>query len=119
MYDRAALIALPASLRRRYVRELHARLPTGCRGLLITLEYPPHERQGPPFALEDADVRALYEPGWRVERLERRDILAGQPAFAAEGVTALHTSAYRLEHVSQNRTLRADRVSRSRRGKRP
>lgn len=45
MYDRAALIALPPPLRHRHVRELHARLPAGCRGLLITLEYPQHEKQ--------------------------------------------------------------------------
>jgi thiopurine S-methyltransferase len=100
VYDRAALIALPAPLRRRYVEDLHGCLPRGCRGLLIALEYPPHEKDGPPFPLTAGDVRALYEPEWRVDPLERRDILAEQPAFAAEGVTSLHTSAYRLEHVS-------------------
>lgn len=81
VYDRAALIALPPPLRRRYVHELHALLPTGCRGLLITLEYPPHEKQGPPFAAPEAEVRELYGRDWRVETLERRDILAQQPGF--------------------------------------
>ena len=41
VYDRAALIALPPPMRERYVHELHARLPSGCRGLLVTLDYPP------------------------------------------------------------------------------
>src|SRR3970282_2229880 len=40
VFDRAALIALPAQMRQRYVDELHALLPAGCRGLLHTLEYP-------------------------------------------------------------------------------
>ncbi|KAA0068704.1 thiopurine S-methyltransferase [Rhodanobacter sp. T12-5] len=96
VYDRAALIALPPELRLRYVRELHAHLPAGCSALLITLEYPPHEKQGPPFAVLEAEVRELYGRNWSVTTLERRDILAQQPGFVAEGVTALETVAYRL-----------------------
>ena len=96
IYDRAALIALPADLRRRYAREVYAKLPTGCRGLLITLEYPQDEKQGPPFSVPEAEVMACFGPDWEVEVLERRDILAQQPAFQAEGVTALDTVAYRL-----------------------
>jgi thiopurine S-methyltransferase len=96
VYDRAALIALPQSLRRRYVRELHAQLPAGCRGLLISLEYPPHEKQGPPFSVREAEVRDLYGRDWQVQILERRDILAQQPGFVAEGVSELETVAYQL-----------------------
>ena len=100
VFDRAALIALPPDLRTRYVRELYARLPAGCRGLLITLEYPAAEKQGPPFTVPEAEVRASYGRAWDVEALERRDILAQQPAFQAEGVTALHTVVYRLRKVA-------------------
>ena len=96
VYDRAALIALPPPLRRRYVRELHAQLPVGGHGLLIALEYPLHEKQGPPFAVPEAEVRELYDRDWRVETLERRDILAQQTGFVAEGVSALETVVYRL-----------------------
>lgn len=97
VYDRAALIALPPALRRRYAGELYARLPQGCSGLLITLEYPQHEKAGPPFSVPDEEVRALYGDAWRLELLERRDILAQQPGFQAEGVTGLHTSAWRMQ----------------------
>ncbi len=96
VFDRAALIALPPELRQRYVDELYARLPAGCRGLLITLEYPPHEKQGPPFTVTEAEVRTLYDRDWEVEVLERRDILAQQPNFIEEGVTALEAVVYRL-----------------------
>lgn len=96
VYDRAALIALPPATRTRYVGELYARLPPGCRGLLITLEYPQHQKNGPPFSVEEAEVRRLYTPRWQVESLERRDVLAAQPNFIEEGVTALSTSVYRL-----------------------
>lgn len=95
--DRAALIALPRDLRERYARELYAKLRPGCRGLLITLEYPQHEKAGPPFSVDEAEVHALFDRDWRVELLERRDILDSQPAFVAEGVTALRTAVYRLD----------------------
>ena len=95
-YDRAALIALPPALRARYVDELYARLPAGCDGLIVTLEYPQHEKDGPPFSVDEAEVRERYAPRWHVDLLERRDILGNEPRFAAEGVTALATAVYRL-----------------------
>lgn len=97
VFDRAALIALPPPLQQRYVGELQARLRPGCRGLLVTLEYPQEEKAGPPFSVPEAEVRALYERDWQVNTLERRDILASQPRFVEEGVTALATAAYRLD----------------------
>ena len=97
VYDRAAVIALPPELRARYVGELYARLPQGCRGLLITLEYPQDEKQGPPFSVAEAEVMERFGRDWEVEVLERRDILAQQPGFQAEGVSALETVVYRME----------------------
>ena len=98
VYDRAALIALPAELRRRYRDTVYARLPRGCRGLLVTLEYPQSEKQGPPFSVDGDEVDALFGDAWSVECLERNDILDQQPGFVAEGVSALHIAAYRLQH---------------------
>lgn len=97
VYDRAALIALPPDLRARYVGELYAQLPQGCRGLLVTLEYPQQEKQGPPFSVPESEVMERFGRDWDVEVLERRDILEGQPSFRAEGVTVLETVVYRLE----------------------
>lgn len=93
VYDRAALVALPPDLRRRYAGELYARLPRDCRGLLITLEYPQHEKAGPPFSVGEAEVFERFSPQWQVDVLERRDILAHEPGF---GVSALETAVYRL-----------------------
>lgn len=101
VFDRAALIALPPAMRVRYAHGLLAALPPACRGLLVTLEYPQHEKSGPPFSVAEEEVRSLYGGGWRIEVLERRDILAEQPGFIAEGVTALETVAYRLQAEAQ------------------
>jgi thiopurine S-methyltransferase len=97
VYDRAAVIALPAPMRERYAREVYARLPTGCRGLMITLEYPQAEMDGPPFSVDGGQVEALFEADWSIGLLERRDILAAQPKFQEAGVSSLHTSVYRLQ----------------------
>ena len=96
-FDRAAIIALPRGLRERYARETYARLPQGCTGLMITLEYPEHEKQGPPFSVREAEVRDLFEADWTVELLARRDILRYQDTFRNEGVTSLHAVAYRMQ----------------------
>lgn len=46
----------------------------------------------------DADaVHALFDTQWRVQQLERRDILDQEPRFRADGVTALSTGVYRLQ----------------------
>jgi thiopurine S-methyltransferase len=96
IYDRAAMIALPPPLRGDYADKVYARLPAHCRGLLITLEYPQAQMDGPPFSIAAADIDALIGDTWDVDRLERRDILAGQPGFRDDGITSLHTSVYRL-----------------------
>lgn len=98
VYDRAALIALPPELRQHYRDTLYARLAGGCRGLLITLEYPQNEKQGPPFSVEQSEVERLFNARWHPSLLERRDILAQEPGFIAQGVTALSTAVYRLQH---------------------
>ena len=103
LYDRAALIALPRTMRDTYVGETQARLPAGCRGLLVTLEYPPHEKAGPPFPVDAAEVERLYGRDWEIARIDRRDILASEPRFLEEGVTALHTAAWRLVKTAQPR----------------
>ena len=98
VYDRAALIALPPSMRERYLSSVYGALPAACRGLLITLEYPQLEKSGPPFSVSESEVRSGLS-GWSVELLERRDILAAQPKFIEEGVTALSTAAYSLARL--------------------
>jgi thiopurine S-methyltransferase len=97
VFDRAALIALPPDMRRRYAGELYASLPSGCRGLLVTLEYPQHEKDGPPFSVGEDEVRALYGRDWRVERLERRPIPREHPGRVV-GVSRLETAVYALQH---------------------
>ena len=95
VFDRAALIALPPELRQRYAREVYAKLPADCRGLLITLEYPQAERDGPPFSVLQDEVLPLYSADWDIELLERRPIPPEHPGYVA-GVSQLDTAVYVL-----------------------
>lgn len=70
-YDRAALVALPESLRSDYVELLKHKLPRGSKGLLITVEYPQGFRQGPPFSIPEDEVVAGFESRFRIKPLAR------------------------------------------------
>lgn len=93
VFDRAALIALPPQLRVRYASQLYHLLPSACRGLLITLEYPQHERDGPPFSVPEQEVGQLYAQDWAIERLQRRPIPHDHPGFV-NGVSHVDTVVY-------------------------
>jgi thiopurine S-methyltransferase len=93
-YDRAALVALPPELRRPYAESLARLLPSGAKALLIAFEYPQEMKGGPPFSVEAAEVHELFEPAFRVEQVERLDILAESPKFAEVGIPALFETVF-------------------------
>lgn len=95
VFDRAALVALPNVLRRQYVAHLDAITPPGTRTLLITMEYAQAEMPGPPHAVLEDEVRALYG-AHEIELLERDDAIADFPKFAQRGVTRLGEATYRM-----------------------
>ena len=67
VYDRAALIALPQTMREEYARHMATLLPSGAHILLVTMEYPPGTLEGPPFSVTDDEVHALYGADFSVE----------------------------------------------------
>lgn len=95
-YDRAALIALPADMRQRYVNHVYAQLPKHYQGILITLDYPQHQMAGPPFSVNEAEVRQLFSPHSKISVLDRRSILDKEPKFVERGLTELDTVVFRL-----------------------
>lgn len=99
VFDRASLIALPPDMRPRYAAHLTGLLPPGARILLVTMEYPAGGMQGPPFSVDESEVRTLYAKHFRVTSLLRQDILTENPRFRERGLTALHEHVYRLERI--------------------
>ena len=94
VYDRAALIALPPGLRRRYVAHLEAVLPPAAPTLLVTIEYPAGDFAGPPFPLGVGEVEELYVTRREVTHLEARDAMEGEDGLRARGATALTEHAF-------------------------
>lgn len=98
VYDRAALIALPQVMRVDYSQHLNLLCPAQPR-LLVTLEYEQAQMAGPPFAVLEKEVQAVYANGFKLDCLQRNDVLAEHAHFAAKGLSALHESVYILHHL--------------------
>ncbi|WP_028615659.1 thiopurine S-methyltransferase [Pseudomonas canadensis] len=96
LYDRAALIALPPLMRAQYAEHLSRLLPSGCQGLLITLDYDQTQKAGPPFAVTDDEVKVLFGSDWTLRALQEQDVLEESWKFVQEGVTRLDERVYRL-----------------------
>ncbi|MCC5824831.1 thiopurine S-methyltransferase [Alkalimonas sp.] len=96
VYDRAALIALPESMRQEYVQHLRQLLPVGSTILLLSLEYPSTEKQGPPFAVPAAEVLQLFM-GCRIELLAIRNLTGQGFARRAFVTSSLLEKAWRIQ----------------------
>ncbi len=96
VYDRASLIALPPAMRQRYADVMKRSLPASARVILVTMEYRQEEMQGPPFAVDEDEVRRLYADRFDVAVLYRRDVLEENERFKARGLTALAEKVYLL-----------------------
>lgn len=96
VYDRAALIALPPELRRRYAAHMLRLVPPGMHTLLVAFEYPQQEMEGPPFCVTEEEVAALYGESCAIMRLHDEDILVREPRFRDKGVSRLHEKVYLL-----------------------
>ncbi|MDY7576997.1 thiopurine S-methyltransferase [Herbaspirillum sp. RTI4] len=97
VYDRAALIALPPEMRQRYVQHVYGQLAADYRGLLMTMDYAQEQMEGPPFAVRDDEVQALYAEHSEATIIDRRDMLDKEPKFAERGITSLDAVVYRLQ----------------------
>lgn len=99
VFDRASLIALPEAMRKRYVEKMTELLDTGCRTLLVTLTYPQHEMDGPPFSVTEAEVNELYGDNFKIEKILAKDILSNEQRFQDLGLTSLTETAYKLTRL--------------------
>jgi len=94
VYDRASLIALSAEDRRRYADHLIKLIHPPAQVLLVTLDYPPGEMTGPPFAVTEKEVRGLYGQHFSIQLLESCKVLDENPRFRDKGLTRLEEAVY-------------------------
>jgi len=73
VYDRAALVALPLVMRKKYtlhLRELTNTVPL----LLINFTYDQNLMQGPPFSVSAEEIKVHYSKNYTIELLEEKDL---------------------------------------------
>lgn len=96
VYDRAALIALPADMRPRYASQLAKLAGDTLPILLVTLEYDQARMDGPPFSVTDTEVAQLFGDRYAIERLCSTDVLEANARFREQGLTRLTEQAFHL-----------------------
>ena len=68
VYDKAALIALPADMRINYSEQMH-KMSGNAPQLLITLNYDQSKKNGPPFSINDEQVQQYYGEHYQISEL--------------------------------------------------
>lgn len=76
VYDRAALVALPADMRTRYAAHLTA-ITASAPQLLIAYEYDQAAMDGPPFSVSGEEIRRHYEKTYTFTLCEQTDVPGG------------------------------------------
>ena len=69
VYDRAALIALPADVRPDYSKQIY-KLSNNAPQLLITLNYDQSKKDGPPFSISLEQLQQYYDANYEIIELE-------------------------------------------------
>ncbi|MBD1913184.1 MULTISPECIES: thiopurine S-methyltransferase [unclassified Leptolyngbya] len=72
IYDRAALVAMPADMRNQYTSHL-IKITNAAPQLLICYEYDEQLMDGPPFSVNEAEVKRHYAAAYRLNRVEHKD----------------------------------------------
>lgn len=96
VFDRAALVALPAPMRAAYAARMAELTDPGTRGLLVAVEYEQSQMSGPPFSVSETEVRTLYGGSHELHLLER-GVPPDAVRFAERGVSRFTEAVYALE----------------------
>ena len=95
-YDRAALIALPKSMRLNYVKQITTLTGSTSNGLLVSIEYNPTQSEFPPFCVDDNEITELFSNRFTIKKLLEMDILDSSPKAIERGLTEIKEVVYRL-----------------------
>ncbi|MEO1589942.1 MAG: thiopurine S-methyltransferase [Cyanobacteria bacterium J06632_22] len=94
VYDRAAMVALPADVRERYAPHL-MHLSGVAPQLLLTFEYDQRQMDGPPFAISREEVHRHYDQAYTLTLAASAEIPGG-----LKGKCAALQNVWRLQPTS-------------------
>ena len=84
LFDRGALVALPANRRALYARHTDGLLHANATRLVVTLEYDQARADGPPYAVDSAEIDSLWPGLVRVSATD--DLRNAPPKFRDAGL---------------------------------
>lgn len=91
-YDRAAVVAMPPELRKRYARAGRALLRPEAVGLIVTFEHD-GPKDAPPFSVDAAELARLW-PSFEWLPLGTTDLLEARSVLRERGATFAREHAY-------------------------
>ena len=95
-YDRGAIVAIEPQLRKSYAQRLIELMPVGASILMVTLEYPAGEMDGPPYAIDVAKVSNFFGQAFSIEEVEVDSILEAEPRLKGRGLSFLNERVFKL-----------------------
>ncbi|MDP5253476.1 MULTISPECIES: thiopurine S-methyltransferase [unclassified Vibrio] len=96
IYDRAALIALDEQQRQQYSQTLLRWLKPGGKVLLISLDYPQSQMDGPPFSVGESEIGKLFK-GQTVTKLAEYDRVNSDKKAIANQLTSMFETVWLIE----------------------
>lgn len=97
IYDRAALVALPAGVRERYTSHL-INITGAAPQLLVTLEYDQQLLAGPPFSVAASEIAAHFSATYQLQCVESNPVAGG-----LKGIVAATEAAWLLRNAGNRR----------------
>lgn len=74
IYDKAALVALPPQMRKKYVKKMISLTETHTRILLHGYCYKQQEMNGPPFSVPEKEIEELYGSQFMITYIEKNSL---------------------------------------------
>ncbi len=100
VYDRAALIAMPPSMRRDYAIKMAQLTEAETPVLLVAPFSLKDPDSGPPFAVSETEVREIFAEHFAIDVLENERMTADQdPGLAEQGLAWREETVYRLRRL--------------------
>jgi thiopurine S-methyltransferase len=97
IYDRASLVALPSPMRKIYTQVVKQSLKKGGKYLLVVYEYDQSKLDGPPFSVDDNEIRELYQDQFTIKLMESKPPTKEGPRLSSVG--GLKQKVYVLEKL--------------------
>lgn len=97
IYDKAALIALPASKRKGYAETIIRLCQARTQLLVNAFEYEQQEMNGPPFSVKEEELQKLFGRRFTIRQLHEDSIFEDLPKFQTRGLRSYLTE--KLYHL--------------------